>query len=234
MMNAAAPRDGRHARSLETRERILLAAEKLFAEFGIDNVSLRDVSIAAGQKNNGAVQYHFGDRDSLVRELAAYRARATEQVRAELLGKLVSGEKPPQVRDYVNAFVLSLASALDEDNYFLRFLSRLIIERGGLFTQSVPESTLVFMRNVMRRLLPHLSDALIEERWKILMTSTVHVLSTYQVGRRLGTLHAPLDQLLDDLVNVLSAGLEAPASALTLKAGAAKPGSRRNLKEAGC
>jgi AcrR family transcriptional regulator len=228
------PKDGRHARSLETRERILLAGEKLFAELGIDNVSLRDVSIAAGQKNNGAVQYHFGDRDNLVREIATYRAHATEQVRAELLAKLVSGEKAPQVRDYVNAFVLSLASALDEENHFLRFLSRLIIERGGLFTASVPESTIVFMRNVMRRLLPHLTDEHIEERWKILMTSTVHVLSTYQVARRLGTLHAPLDQLLDDLVNVLAAGLEAPASKLTVPQGVAKAVSRRNLKEAEC
>jgi AcrR family transcriptional regulator len=230
-----APKDGRHARSLETRERILLAAEKLFAELGIANVSLRDVSIAAGQKNNGAVQYHFGDRDNLVREIAAYRAQATERVRAELLAKLASSKKTAQVRDYVSAFVLSLASALDEENYFLRFLSRLVIERGGIFTQSVPESTIIFMRTVMRKLLPNHSDGVIEERWHILMTSTVHVLASYQVSRKLGTLRAPLDQLLDDLVNVLSAGLAAPPpSALVAHLAARKKRARRTETQAEC
>jgi AcrR family transcriptional regulator len=231
----ATPKDGRHARSLETRERILLAGEKLFADLGIANVSLRDVSIAAGQKNNGAVQYHFGDRDNLVREIAIYRAKTTEQVRAELLAKLVSGDKPPQVRDYVDAFVRSLASALDDKNYFLRFLSRLVIERGGMTMQSVPESTIIFMRNIMRKLLPNHSDAVIEERWQILMASAVHVLAGYQVGMKMGTLPAPLEHLLDDLVNVLSAGLQAPPPAVfDAQPGATKRPARRNDAEAEC
>ena len=67
--------DGRRARSRATRERILLTAERLFAESGIGNVSLRDIGIAANQKNIGAVQYHFGDRDNLIVQIVIYRAQ---------------------------------------------------------------------------------------------------------------------------------------------------------------
>jgi hypothetical protein len=41
------------------------------------------------------------------------------------------------------------------------------------------------------------------------MTGSVHTLSRYQAAKRAGALPATIDELLDDLVVVLSAGLEA-------------------------
>uniref|UniRef100_UPI0035C6F61D TetR family transcriptional regulator n=5 Tax=Nocardia seriolae TaxID=37332 RepID=UPI0035C6F61D len=51
----------------DARERIILAAEQLIAERG-PAVPLRDIAAAAGQRNNSAIQYHFGSRDGLVRQ----------------------------------------------------------------------------------------------------------------------------------------------------------------------
>ena len=51
--------------TLATRGRILDAAEQLFYQRGIDNVSLADINQAAGQKNRNALQYHFGDKTAL-------------------------------------------------------------------------------------------------------------------------------------------------------------------------
>ena len=45
-----------------TKEQIVLAAEGLFAERGIEGVSLRQIGTAAGNGNNSAVQYHFGTK----------------------------------------------------------------------------------------------------------------------------------------------------------------------------
>ena len=50
----------------DTRLALIRAAERLFAERGVDSVSLREVSGAAGQANNSAVSYHFGSRERLV------------------------------------------------------------------------------------------------------------------------------------------------------------------------
>ena len=50
-----------------TRKKLVTAAEALFAEHGIEAVSLRSITRAAGQRNANALQYHFGDRSGLVR-----------------------------------------------------------------------------------------------------------------------------------------------------------------------
>ncbi len=52
-----------------TRLAILRAAERLFAERGVDTVSLREVAAAANQRNHSAVLYHFGDKRELLEAL---------------------------------------------------------------------------------------------------------------------------------------------------------------------
>jgi AcrR family transcriptional regulator len=53
-----------------TKARLLEAAEKLFAERGVDGVSLREINTAAQQRNNVALQYHFANRDGLILAIA--------------------------------------------------------------------------------------------------------------------------------------------------------------------
>jgi AcrR family transcriptional regulator len=56
-------------RSALTRERFIQAAQQLFAERSIDSVSLNEITVAAGQKNRNALQYHFGNRDGLLQAI---------------------------------------------------------------------------------------------------------------------------------------------------------------------
>jgi AcrR family transcriptional regulator len=57
------------ARSERARTALLDAAERLFAQQGIAQVSDRKVAEAAGNSNHSAVGYHFGGRDGLLRAL---------------------------------------------------------------------------------------------------------------------------------------------------------------------
>jgi AcrR family transcriptional regulator len=75
----------RTAAGRDTRESILRAAERLFAARGIDAVSLREVNREAQQHNTGAVQYHFGDRDGLLRALIDRHRHDSEPRRHALL-----------------------------------------------------------------------------------------------------------------------------------------------------
>ena len=90
---------------VETPDRLLDAAERLFAERGIDAVSVRAVNAAAGA-NVAAVHYHFGSKDSLVEAVLRRRMDALGARRSAVLGAL---PPRPSVRSVVEALVLPLA-----------------------------------------------------------------------------------------------------------------------------
>ena len=75
----------------QTRTAILNAAERLYADRGFGDVTLRDI-VAAANVNLAAVNYHFGSKDELSaelfvsRSLATNRERLTELRRAEEAG----------------------------------------------------------------------------------------------------------------------------------------------------
>ena len=64
----------------QTRTAILHAAERLYAERGFGDVTLRDI-VAAADVNLAAVNYHFGSKDELIAELFVSRSIATNRER---------------------------------------------------------------------------------------------------------------------------------------------------------
>lgn len=93
---------GRAERAGVTRERILTAAERLFAEHGVCAVSNRQVSETAGQGNNAAVGYHFGTKTHLVRAIIRRHAEPVERIRERLLADM---DDSADVRDWVACLV---------------------------------------------------------------------------------------------------------------------------------
>jgi len=73
--------------SATTKERILDAAERLFAEKGVDATSLRQVTGAAGV-NVAAIHYHFGSKEELLRAVIARRFDPVNQERLKQLDRL--------------------------------------------------------------------------------------------------------------------------------------------------
>ncbi len=63
-----------------TRTAILSAAERLYADRGFADVTLRDI-VAAADVNLAAVNYHFGSKDELIAELFVTRSLATRSRR---------------------------------------------------------------------------------------------------------------------------------------------------------
>jgi len=70
-----------------TPDKLLDAAARLFAERGLDNVSIAEIVRAAGQRNSSAVQYHFGGRDHILRAVLARHVAAIAARRVELLDR---------------------------------------------------------------------------------------------------------------------------------------------------
>ncbi|MER8073049.1 TetR/AcrR family transcriptional regulator [Streptomyces sp. NPDC094034] len=99
MVNRTEPRTGRGA---GTREAIMAAAERLYAEHGLSNVSNRQISEAAGQGNNTVVSYHFGTKATLVRAIMTKHVMLVDAVRQ--LHVEAAGDST-DVRDWVRCLV---------------------------------------------------------------------------------------------------------------------------------
>ncbi|MET8654631.1 TetR family transcriptional regulator [Nocardia aurea] len=98
----ADPTRARSARVDATREAILVAAERLFAENGIAAVSHRQIGEAAGQGNTGAVGYHFGAKIDLVRAIARGHGEPIERRRSRMVA--AAGDST-DLRDWVACLV---------------------------------------------------------------------------------------------------------------------------------
>lgn len=93
--------------SADTRQRLIDAAAKLFADKGFDNVTVREIC-KASTANVAAVNYHFGDKAGLYR---AVIMRAIDEMREtnELSQRAGDGLSPDeQIRGFVRVFVSRL------------------------------------------------------------------------------------------------------------------------------
>jgi AcrR family transcriptional regulator len=81
----------RKAPGESTREKIGRVAEQLFAAYGVDQVTLRQIARAAGQSNVSAVQYHFGTKEKLVEELLGAHLDGIDRRRREMLDEQEQG-----------------------------------------------------------------------------------------------------------------------------------------------
>lgn len=114
------------------REKILNAAERLFAERGL-GVSLREIAVAAGQRNHSAVQYHFGDKTGLVDALYEYRMTPLDLRRRELIADLRASGREADLPALVECFVGPLSEhvlAHRGESWYLRFTSRYVLSGG--------------------------------------------------------------------------------------------------------
>ncbi|MCJ2179401.1 TetR family transcriptional regulator [Novosphingobium album (ex Hu et al. 2023)] len=113
------------AAAADTREKIILAAERLFGERGIDAVSLRQIRIEAGQNNNSAVHYHFKDRTELVSAILALRVGQMEPVRRRMLDDLDRRGGRPDLESLMKILVIPQLDITDEAGRrpYIRFTS---------------------------------------------------------------------------------------------------------------
>lgn len=110
------------ARGVITEERLILAAERLYADHGLDAVSLRQIADAAGQKNHAVVQYHFGGKAGLLRAIVRYRTGVSYQLREETLDELERTGRQHDVRGLLEAAIVPLVKSQPPGSNYLRFI----------------------------------------------------------------------------------------------------------------
>jgi AcrR family transcriptional regulator len=90
------------SRGNQTREHILDVAEQLFGADGVGRVSMRQIRIAAGQRNEGAVQYHFGDLNGVIRALVERHNPRVQEIQERMIA--ANGARPTKRQKFDATF----------------------------------------------------------------------------------------------------------------------------------
>jgi AcrR family transcriptional regulator len=115
----------------DTRAQLLDVAERLFAERGIDAVSLSEILATAGQRNKSAIYYHFDNKEGLISAIAERRSHALNERRSQLIEEVRTAGDVSNVHAIARTLVMPLAELLDDPgNYYLGFLARYHLDRS--------------------------------------------------------------------------------------------------------
>ncbi len=161
-----------------TRESILTAAERLFAERGVYAVSNRQVSEAAGQGNNTAVGYHFGTKADLVRAIVRKHATRIEELRARLVAEVADTD---DVRAWVDCLVrpvLEHLAALGSPTWYARFCAQVVSDPALhriVVEEALTSPSLRTIVDGLNRCLPELPAEVRAERAEMARHLIVHV-----------------------------------------------------------
>jgi len=212
MTSKAGALDRGNAGGRATRELLMLTAERLFAERGFEAVALREIGREAEQRNPAVTQYHFGTRDELVREIYAYRAEALNARRFELLRDLEARGAADDPCALMRALLLPHAESIgDPENHFLGFLNRLIADRGrldfgGVGREDLPLAAYDELRARIAQQFPKIPHDVFERRFELVFNWAIEALATFELPT---TPPVPVDDFIDELVAMLTAGLGA-------------------------
>jgi AcrR family transcriptional regulator len=186
-----------------TRERLLDAAQHLFARSGVDAVPIREINELAGQRNPSALHYHFGSRQGLLVAIVERHQPGIDADRAVLLAR--AGDDPHDVLTAVLAPLTDrLQSAGGRD--YLRIVPQLL--GPGHAGDDLPRPpALVAGLNQLERDLASLPKRVRSERLRSMLLATTTLLAD-RAARIEGDRRVPLghEAFVRELV-AMAAGL---------------------------
>ncbi len=199
--------------SRSTKENLVVTAERLFAERGIDGVSIRQITLEAGVANNSAVTYHFESKAGLVRAIFEYRVPYLTERRRLLWAQVPAGD----LRAGVEAYFLPVAELAEfEDSHYMSFLEQLALHlSAGHASDLLPHDLRTPYLEYEERiaaLLPDLPEPLLLRRILSASSWCIQMCGQRERSRHSGERLLPLALHLNELVDLLIGVLTAPVS----------------------
>ncbi|HEY9112669.1 MAG TPA: TetR/AcrR family transcriptional regulator [Rhodanobacteraceae bacterium] len=205
----------RDSPQFSTRQRILGAAEALFAERGFAAASLRQVT-AAAKVNLAAVNYHFGSKDNLIEEVFRRRLDELSRRRLERLAD-VAKSGSMTLESLLDAFITpALELSLDREggSVFMRVLARAFAEHNSNLRKFLSDNYGYVLKDfaaAFAQLLPQLDKEELYWRIDIAVGALTYAMADFgMIQRRSGeSERVHREQMARHLIHFTAAGLRA-------------------------
>ncbi|TCT02950.1 TetR/AcrR family transcriptional regulator [Aquabacter spiritensis] len=206
---------------LTPRERMLVVAERLFADEGLAAVSVRGIT-AAAQVNLASLHYHFGSKEGLLEAIFEARAKPIADERMRRLAECAEAPgRPPLLEQLLFAFLHPALTLGLEPRFggpaFARLRARLGSESEKvsrrILSKAFDESSKAFMA-AMQAALPDLPRGEFAWRFHFLLGTMVYTMAdSGRIQSLTGNACDPADgrAALDHLIPFLAAGFRAPS-----------------------
>ncbi|QDX80016.1 hypothetical protein B9N43_01355 [Denitratisoma sp. DHT3] len=198
---------------MDTRTRLLHAAEHLFAREGIERTQTQAIIQLAEQRNSSALHYHFGSREGLIRAIFERHLEEIEKIRAQRLSDLKRGGKTRDLRSLVEALVLPIASKLatpDGRNYLL-IVQQYVTQHGEWIDSMLLPPSLKSLHGWLCAALRKIPKAVAEERIRFAINGMMTALASRVRAADLGHEVALSDQeFVDNLIGMIHGALGHP------------------------
>jgi AcrR family transcriptional regulator len=218
-----APAEG--GRGAETRERLLDAAERIFAERGFEGASMRAVTHAAGASVSAA-NYHFGSKEELLRATLSRHIGPLNERRLARLDALEAEAdgRPLELETILEAFLRPIfeehASSVDATARFRQVAARIYSDPPDVVTAMKRElfgPILTRFVGALVAALPEKSRDEIELGFQLTVGVMVHVISGHLVtapvseadGCECWTSRLSDESVLQQVITYVAAGLRA-------------------------
>ena len=209
--------------AVDTRDQLKRVAMRLFAQRGVDGVTVRDIVNASGQRNSASIHYYFGTKEALVRELILDGAQRIDLRRHAELDALEAGEKPVALRQVLKALVDSSFSEGDGvAGSYLQFIAMLRMQHRDVFIDVLDDQwNSAYQRalKLLERYLDHLPRRIVKQRLAFMGIYLGAALAEREAAmadpqRQQSSLKGRFT--LENLVDILEAMLLTPPSDQTL------------------
>jgi AcrR family transcriptional regulator len=210
--------------SADTKERLLDAAEEVFAREGYRAASLRVITNLAAA-NLAAVNYHFGSKPALLEAVFARRLRAMNQARVRGLALVIESARaagrPPRARKLIEAFVeatLDHARSGPGERNFMALVLRSLSDTDHTVQrafESFMKPTFDALLTAMAKALPALTANELWWRLQFAIGAMIRMhhlaLAAESEGKR--PPQASVAEIIRLLIDFVHAGLSAPPAA---------------------
>ncbi len=208
---------------MDTQERILETAEQLFARRGFETTSLRHITKEA-RVNLAAVNYHFGSKEGLLKELLRMRIVPMNEKRRSMLEafRFQNSTQPVPLENVFEAFLRPFfgtgSPGGDSEGLFLRMMGRLSAEKPG-FMESIYQEHFRDIQelfiNAIKEARPNLREE--EVFWRFHFALTLMLSSMTQRQRLKISSHGrcqtdDIEGLIERLIAFICAGFQSPVA----------------------